>query len=94
MPIAANTTQIPAGTADPIIIRNIRGVYYGLIVTSSAAGVPVVYDNATASSGKVVGEAPASTIGQSLGPANGITCNNGITVSGGSTMPSMTILWS
>lgn len=87
-------TPIPAGAAGPTVITpNAGSIYYGVIVSTSAAGIPLIYDNATTNSGNIIGEAPASTVGQILAPSGGIYCRNGITVAGGATMPAMTILW-
>lgn len=90
----ATATPITAGAAGPTVIKATPGVFYGVLVTTSAAGTPTVYDNASTTSGTIISMAPASTIGLTSAPLIGISTVNGITVAGGATMPAMTIYWS
>lgn len=91
----AQATAIAAGAAGPTVIKSSAGVVYGVLLTSSAAGVPTIFDNASAASGKIVdiiaGGAAIGTL-SSL-PAGGVSCANGITALGGATMPAMTVFW-
>jgi hypothetical protein len=92
---AAQTTPIAAGKSTDTVIKAAPGTFYGIIITSVGVGGPLIYDNASTSSGTIVGSAIVSApLGFISGPYVGIQCVNGITVKGGATMPGMTILWS
>src|SRR6266550_1157968 len=87
-------TPIAAGATGPTVIKASAGIFYGFLVTTVGAGAPGAYDNASAASGTVVGMLTASApLGYNVGPAQGVQCLNGITISGGATMPGLTILW-
>lgn len=89
-----NATAITAGTATATVIKDSPGLFYGFVVTSIGVGAPSVFDNASTTSGTIVGQLPASAVlGPASGPSEGVRCENGITVSGGLTNPGMTILW-
>jgi hypothetical protein len=91
---AAQTTPIAAGKSTDTVIKASPGTFYGIIITTVGVGGPLVYDNASTSSGTIVGSAIASApLGFILGPNIGIQCLNGITVKGGSLNPAMTLLW-
>ncbi len=89
------TTVIAAGVAANTVIKATPGTFYGIIVTTTAAGTPGVFDNATTNSGTPVGQLAASAaLGQYTTVAGGVPCVNGITVAGAAINPAMTILWS
>lgn len=90
----ANATPVAAGTSADTVIKAAPGVFYGVLVTTSAAGTPTVYDNATTHSGTIISMAPASTIGFTATPSIGVATSNGITVAGSASNPAMTVYWS
>jgi len=92
-PRAANTTSIAAGTTTDTVVKSSAGTFYGMLITTSAAGTPTVYDNATAGSGTIISMAPATTIGFTATPYIGVNCQNGITVKGSASNPAITIYW-
>lgn len=83
----ANTTSIAAGTATDTVIKASAGVFFGILVTSSGAGIAQVYDDATTATGTIVGQIGAAP------PALGVNCQNGIVVKGDAANPAMTIFW-
>lgn len=94
-PQPIKTTVIAAGTATNTVIKASPGIFFGIITTTSAAGTPTVFDNATTNSGTPVGQLGASvTVGVYDNSAAGVPCVNGITVAGSASNPAMTILWS
>jgi hypothetical protein len=90
---AAQATSISAGTATDTVIKGSAGVFYGMVVTTSAAGTPTVYDNASGHTGTILSMAPASTIGVVAAPAIGVQALNGITVQGSASNPALVIYW-
>jgi hypothetical protein len=90
---AAQTTSISAGTTSDTVIKSSAGVFYGMLVTTSAAGTPTVYDNASGHTGTILSMAPASTIGSVATPAIGVQALNGITVQGSASNPGIVIYW-
>jgi hypothetical protein len=93
--VAAASVAIAAGAAGPTVIKGSPGTYYGLLITSLGVGIPTIFDNASAASGKIIGMTIASApLGPVPAPMQGVSCANGITVLGGATMPAMTIFFS
>lgn len=92
-PRSANTLSIAAGTSTDTVVKASAGTFYGMLVTTSAAGTPTVYDNASAGSGTIISMAPATTIGFTATPYIGVNCVNGITVKGSASNPAITIYW-
>jgi hypothetical protein len=92
-PRAANTFSIPAGTTTDTVVKSSAGTFYGMLITTSAAGTPTVYDNATSGSGTPISIAPASTVGFTATPYIGVNCALGITVKGSASNPAITVYW-
>lgn len=91
---AVQHTAIPAGHTANTVIKGSAGTYYGMLITSVGVGVPQVFDNATTNSGDIIDtQAASASIGLDHFFEDGIECSNGIVVSGGATMPAMTIYW-
>lgn len=90
----ASTTVVNAGTSSDTVIKAAPGTFCGMVVTSSAAGTPTIWDNASGHTGTPVAIAPASTIGGVPVPSIGVTCLNGITLQGSASNPAVTIYWS
>jgi hypothetical protein len=94
MPAGVNATPIAAGATTATVVNANPGIFYGILITSVAAGTPHIHDNATVASGTTVGQVAASApLGISQFISQGVRCVNGITVSGGATNPGMTIYW-
>lgn len=89
----AQTTSIAAGTSADTVIKASAGIFYGMLVTTSAAGTPTVYDNASGHTGTILSMAPASTIGSVATPAIGVQAVNGITLQGSASNPAVVIYW-
>ncbi len=89
----AQTFNIPAGTSTDTVIKPSAGIFYGMLVTTSAAGTPTVYDNASGHTGTILSMAPASTIGSVPTPAIGVQAVNGITLQGSASNPQVVIYW-
>lgn len=89
----AQTATVTAGTATDTVIKASPGVFYGMLVTTSAAGTPTVWDNASGHTGQILSIAPASTIGSVPTPAIGVQALNGITVQGSASNPQIIIYW-
>jgi hypothetical protein len=93
-PTGVHATAIAALKSTDTIIKASPGIFYGILITTVGAGVPTVFDNGAAGSGKIVGIAPASAVlGLVDNPDEGIECLNGITVGGNVLNPGMTIFW-
>ena len=89
------SAAIAAGATGPTVIKGSAGIYYGVLITSVGVGIPTIFDNASAASGKIVGMTIASApLGFANCPIQGVMCANGITVLGGATMPGMTVYFS
>jgi len=91
---AATAVSIAAGNVGNTIVKPGSGVYLGAKITSVGLGAPSIFDNgAGALSGTqldaIVGSAALAFL--SPVPLQGVKCLNGITVSGGATMPGMTV---
>lgn len=89
----AQAFPVPAGTATDTVVKASPGTFYGMLVTTSAAGTPTIYDNASGHTGTILSMAPASTIGSVPTPAIGVTAVNGITVQGSASNPALVIYW-
>lgn len=87
VPSGVNATPIDGGVTTDTVIKASGGVYFGILVTGSGAGVPRVYDNDTEASGTIVGQLGSTP------PVQGVQCAAGITIAGGSTNPPMTVFW-
>jgi hypothetical protein len=96
MPNGATIAVIAAGAAGPTVIKASTGIYYGTLLTTSAAGAPQAFDNAAAASGNIVAAIPASAaVGyRDAPPMVGERFVNGLTYVGGATMPAMTVFFS
>ena len=90
-----HATSIEAGKDTDTIIKNTSGIFFGFLVTEPDTGTPLVYNNASAASGDVVGALAASApVGPQPGmPIQGVRCDSGITVNGSANHPGMVILW-
>lgn len=89
-PGGSNATPIAANTAANTVIKSTPGRLCRVIVTTSAANPMSIFDNASAASGTIIGQLPAT-------PAVGAVYDfqtpaaNGITVGGSATNPGVTI---
>lgn len=85
---------IAAGATGPTVIKGSAGVLFGVLLSTSAAGAPLGYDNATVASGNVIAAiAGTAPIGLALTYPQGVKFSNGLTFAGGATMPAMTIFY-
>ncbi len=101
-PITASTSSgssyatIAAGATGPTVIKATSGILFGVVATTSAAGAPLAYDNASAASGNVLAAIAANAAvgtGATL-PGGGVKFTNGLTFAGGATMPGLTVFYS
>ena len=88
----SNYTQVAATTATDTVIKASAGRLCSVQVIVTGSNPMAIYDNATAGSGTVLAQLPASptvgTIYQFLIPSV-----NGITVKGSATNPGVNIVW-
>ncbi len=97
MPISnggVNALNISAGTVANTIVKPGAGIYYGIKITSLGLGAPTVFDNALGNlTGAQLDAIAASAALAFLSPIPefGVKALAGITVSGGATMPGMTV---
>ncbi len=86
------STAVAAGTAADSVIKATAGFLARVLVTTLGTNTMVIYDNASAGSGKIVGiilaNSPAGTLIEIHMP-----CANGITVLGNAANPAVTIAW-
>lgn len=84
------TAAVAADTSSATVVKASPGRLGRVLITASGSGSVVIYDNASAASGTVIGITPAN-------PAVGTTYDFempaafGITVAGSSTLPGITV---
>ncbi len=89
-PGGSATKAIAAATSAITVVKASAGRLCRVLITASGTGSVVIYDNASAASGTVIGITPAN-------PALGTTYDfempavNGITVAGSATLPGITV---
>lgn len=91
--VATDATVVAAGTASDTVIKDAPGRLCTVIVTASDTNPLLIYDNASAGSGTVIGAVPASAAVGSSYTFNA-PAENGITVDGHADNPGVTITWS
>jgi hypothetical protein len=86
------TTAIAAGVATDTVIKAAGGYLAGVMVTTQGTNAMVIYDNASAGSGKIIGVVAANA---PAGPPffYHMPAANGITVLGNANNPAVTISW-
>lgn len=93
VPLPAKSVAVPAGTLTDTVIKNSSGILFGFLITATGAGNVTFYDNASVSTGTIVGFSTGSSTGQHLGPSNGVQCVNGIVLQGVSGLPAVTVFY-
>lgn len=89
---AAAVFPIAAGAAGPTVIKAGAGRLVSVLVTTLGAGVMIFYDNATTTSGTIIGVIPASApVGTPV--VFNFPAVNGITALGGVTMPAVSVAY-
>lgn len=84
------TKAIAAATATPTVLKAGPGRLCQVLVTAVGTDAALVYDNASAASGTVIGAVPASAPVGSV-YAFQMPARNGITVAGSAAMPGLTV---
>lgn len=86
------TTAVASGAATDTVIKAAAGLLARVLVTTTNTNAMVLYDNATAGSGKIVGIIPANSQAGAMFEFH-MPCANGITVLGNAANPAVTIAW-
>lgn len=91
---ATSNAAIPAGSGTSAqVIKGAKGYLSGMVVTATGTANLVIYDNASAGSGSVIGVIPSTaTLGQYF-PLN-MPAQNGITAALVSGSPAVTVAYS
>ncbi len=84
---------IAAGTVTDTVVYAGKSMLGGILVTTAGVNSMLVYDNATAGSGTIVGLVPPSAAVTGIAYSSGSPCANGITVKGNATNPAVTIFY-
>lgn len=88
--IARYHTTIAASTATDTVVKASSGRICKVLITTLGTGTCLIYDNASAGSGDLVGSIPASAAVGTIYDFD-IPCTNGITVKGNANLPAVTI---
>lgn len=86
------TVAVAAGTAGNTVVKNVAALLARVLVTTAGTNSMSIYDNATTTSGTVIGIIPANTPAGSIFPFQ-MPAANGITVGGNSNNPGVTIAY-
>jgi hypothetical protein len=86
-------TAVAAGTATDTVIKASVGRLCRILVTTAGTNAMMIYDNATAGSGKIIGATEANAVAGTVVNAQ-MPADNGITVDGHANNPAVTISFS
>lgn len=90
---SSNTSAVGSGVATNTVIKNRAGRLAQILVTVSGANQLVAFDHPSAPSGTIIGFIAASSAAGTIGTFNA-TASGGITLSGASGNPGVTVYWS
>lgn len=85
------TSAVPANASN-VVVKGSAGRLCNVLVTTTGANPMVIYDNATTSSGTIIGCLPANPIVGTTYTFN-MPAAAGITIAGSATNPAVTVSW-